>query len=51
MDLEYYDKWNNSEKDKYFIVSLIMDSKNKQKKTQQNESRLVDTKNKWMAAR
>ena len=33
MDLEYYDKWNNSEKDKYFIVSLIMDSKNKQKKS------------------
>ena len=38
-----------SEKDKYYMISLIYSESKKQ--TKQNKNRLIDTENKWVIAK
>ena len=45
---EYYDKLNNSKKDKYSMLSLICGTKTKIK---QNRNRLIDIENKLVVIR
>ena len=43
----YYAKWNKSEKDKYFMISLICGAY----KNKTNKNTLMDTENKQVVAR
>ena len=46
---QYYATWNKSEKDKYHMTYLYVESEKQKKQTKQNEDRLTDTETKgWL---